>query len=77
MDEIPGSWGAAGIPVPTPKIRDGTLVQSTSLSTVEIAIFTLSSLRLIGDVGYTFCTRDQGLSKYAKIVGNGNDYPEI
>ena len=38
---------------------------------------TLSSLRLIGRLIDILYTRDQGLSKYAYIVGNGVDYPEI
>ena len=38
---------------------------------------TLSSLRLIGRLSDILHTRDQGLSKYAWIVWNGVDYPEI
>ena len=41
------------------------------------ANFTLSSLRLIGRLSDILYARDQGLSKYAKIVGNGVDYPAI
>ena len=43
----------------------------------KIVSATLSSLRLIGYTGDTFCTGDQGQFTYALIVWNGDDYPEI